>query len=82
MDVKYDFETEHDETEAHEAGKIVYVRPVDVADLPAEVQEQAAGLKRIYALHDANGERIALVKDRWMAFALARDNDMAPVNVH
>lgn len=87
MDVKYDFDAREDgaredAAEASEAAQIVYVRPVDVADLPAEVQEQAAGLKRIYALHDANGARIALVKDRWMAFALARDNDMAAVNVH
>lgn len=82
MDVKYDFDARDDGAREDGAGKIVYVRPVEVADLPAEVQSQAAGLKRIYALHDANGERIALVKDRWMAFALARDNDMAAVNVH
>ena len=27
-------------------------------------------------------DRLALVKDRALAFALARQNDMAPVNVH
>lgn len=63
-------------------GKIVYVRPVAVADLPAEVQAHAGGLTTIYALHDVDGDRLALVKDRAMAFALARANDMAPVNVH
>ncbi|MCZ8151592.1 MAG: DUF1150 family protein [Rhodobacteraceae bacterium] len=63
--------------------RIVYVRPVKVADLPAEVQAHASGLQTIYALHDAtDGDRLALVKDREMAFALARQNDMAPVNVH
>ncbi len=63
-------------------GKIVYVRPVSVADLPEEVQAHAGGLKTIYALHDADGDRLALVKDRAMAFVIARANDMAPVNVH
>jgi hypothetical protein len=66
-----------------EAGiRIVYVRPVRVGDLPADVQAHAAGLTTIYALHDAGGDRLALVRDREMAFALARQNDMAPVNVH
>jgi hypothetical protein len=56
---------------------------VKVAELPAEVQAHAGGLETIYALHDAaGGDRLALVKDREMAFALARQNDMAPVNVH
>ncbi len=64
------------------ATRIVYIRPVNVDDLPAEVQAHAGGLKTIYALHDADGDRIALVADRAMAFALARQNDMAPVNVH
>lgn len=62
--------------------RLVYVRPVEVADLPDEVQEQADGLEQLYAVHDANGERLALVRDRQMAFALARQNDFAPVNVH
>ncbi len=62
--------------------RLVYVRPVRVEDLPAEVQAHAGGLTTIYALHEATGDRIALVADREMAFALARQNDMAPVNVH
>ncbi|MBK5946010.1 hypothetical protein CCR83_05980 [Rhodobacter veldkampii DSM 11550] len=75
MNTKYDFGPEAGE-------RIVYVRPVAVADLPQDVQAQAGGLSTIYALHEANGERIALVRDRKLAFALARQNDMAPVNVH
>ncbi|MGB5559783.1 MAG: DUF1150 family protein [Paracoccaceae bacterium] len=61
---------------------IVYVRAVDVADLPDDVQEAAQGAERIYAVHNADGERLALVRDRRMAFVLARQNDLAPVNVH
>lgn len=62
--------------------RIVYVRPVMVSDLPEEVQSQAMGLETIYAVHDAQGERIALVKDQRLAFLLARQNDLAPVHVH
>ena len=62
--------------------RLVYVRPVEVADLPDEIQRQANGREQLYAVHDANGERLALVGDRQMAFALARQNDFAPVNVH
>ncbi len=62
--------------------RLVYVRPVDVSDLPDGLQEQAQGLGTVYALHSSDGERLALVKDRSLAFILARQNDLAPVNVH
>lgn len=62
--------------------KIVYVRAVDVADLPKDVQDAAKGVEQLFAVHDSDGQRLALVKDRQMAFILARQNDMAPVNVH
>lgn len=64
------------------AGNIVYVRPVAVRELPQEVQEQAKGVETLFAVHSAEGERLALVKNRKIAFALARENDLAPVNVH
>lgn len=63
-------------------GRIVYVRPVAVADLPEDIREKADGLDRLYAVHRPDGERLALVRDREMAFALARQNDLAPVNAH
>ena len=62
--------------------QIVYVRPVQVSDLPDALQEQAEGLDVIYAVHRADGEQLALVASRELAFALARQNDLAPVNVH
>lgn len=61
---------------------IVYVRSVKVGDLPQDVQEQADGLDQIYAVHSADGDRLALVRDRKLAFIVARQNDMAPVSVH
>jgi hypothetical protein len=75
MNTRFDFGIE-------DAERIVYVRPVAVSELPAEVQEQAMGRDEIYALHDADGQRLALVKDRALAFVLARQNDLAPVSVH
>jgi len=63
---------------------IVYIRPVAVIDLPAEVQTEAEseGLDTLYAVYDAKGARLALVRDRQLAFSLARQNDLAPVSVH
>mgnify|MGYP000365180564 CR=1 FL=1 len=62
--------------------RMAYVKTVDVADLPSEVQEGAKGRTQLYAVHDAEGEQLALVADRRMAFVLARQNDYAPVPVH
>lgn len=61
---------------------IVYVRAVKVADLPEDIREQAMGHDTLYAVHTAEGERLALVRDRRLAFVLARQNDMLPVTVH
>lgn len=62
--------------------KIVYIRKVAVDDLPEEVQEQAEGLKTLYAIGGADGEHLALVRDRELAFVVARQNDMTPLSVH
>ncbi|MGH1575594.1 DUF1150 family protein [Planktotalea sp.] len=62
--------------------RIVYVRPVEAAELPADVQEQVSGMETLYAVHSESGERLAIVADRDMAFVLARQNDYAPVTVH
>ena len=75
MDTKYDFGADADQA-------IVYVRPVKVSELPEEVRQQAAGLETLYAVYNAEGERLALVRDRSLAFALAKQNDMTPVTVH
>ena len=61
---------------------IAYIRPVAVADLPEEVREQAEGLETIYAIGDEDGQQLALVRDRKLAFVVARQNDFAPVSVH
>ena len=76
MDVKYDFD------DGAEQARIVNVRPVEVADLPQDLRDQVPGVTRLYAVHDTDGERLALVRDRALAFTLARQHEMAPVSVH
>ncbi|TNF22310.1 MAG: DUF1150 family protein [Rhodobacteraceae bacterium] len=75
MNTAYDFAN----TIAH---NIVYVKPVAVADLPEDIRSQAQGAKTLYAVHRENGEQLALVADRKLAYLLARQHDMAPVSVH
>jgi hypothetical protein len=64
------------------ASDIVYVKPVEVATLPEAMREQAGELTTIFAVHDADGTRLALVADRNLAFMLARQHDKVPVTVH
>lgn len=64
------------------ADTVVYIRPVPVADLPEALREQAGDLLTIYSVHRPDGERLALVADRQLAFNLARQHDLAPVSVH
>lgn len=60
----------------------VYVRPVSAIELPEEIRKQVADAGNLYAVHNSMGQRLALVKGRELAFVLARQNDLAPVNVH
>lgn len=75
MNTKYDFGPEAVEN-------TVYIRRVAVDSLPQEVQQQVEGIDSLYAVHDAEGARLALVKDRSLAFMLARQNELTPVSVH
>jgi hypothetical protein len=46
------------------------------------LREKAHGLETLYAIGSETGERLALVRDRDLAFVVARQNDMTPVSVH
>ncbi|MCA0042784.1 DUF1150 family protein [Celeribacter litoreus] len=72
----------HIPTDGEAKEKIVYVRPVAVADLPEDVQAQAEGLDLLYSVNDSEGTRLALVANKRLAFALAREHHLAPVSVH
>ena len=62
---------------------LVYIRKVEPAELvgtvPSEVLE---GAERLYAMHAADGTRVAVLSDREAAFVTARQHDMVPVSVH
>ena len=62
--------------------RIVYVRPIAVADLPDEVREQVGELEVVYSVNGADGRQLALVANRQLAFHLAREHDFAPMSVH
>jgi hypothetical protein len=62
--------------------EFVYVKPVAVASLPESLREQAGELETIFAVHDAEGQQLALVADRDLAFVLARQYDRVPLTVH
>lgn len=51
-------------------GQLAYVRPTTHEDEPA------------FAVCSADGQQLALVASRDLAFALIRQNDMEPVSVH
>jgi hypothetical protein len=78
MNTKFDLSELTDETEA----KLVYFKPIDVADLPRKLREQAGDNDQVFAVHDAEGAQLALVASRELAFHLARENHMSPMAVH
>ncbi|WP_408591956.1 DUF1150 family protein [Paracoccus marcusii] len=75
MDRKFDFGS-------GTSAQTVYIRQVAAATLPRDVQDQLPGVQTLYAVHDTDGERLALVQDRALAFTLARENELRPVSVH
>lgn len=75
MNTEFDFAKHRDE-------RRVYVRTVVQADLPEEMRIETEGYETVYAIYSEDGEQLALVKDRDLAFAVARTNDFTPVSVH
>lgn len=74
MDTKFDLATIGQD--------IVYVKPISVHDLPADMQNKVGDLENVFAVHNAAGEQLALVANRELAFDLARKNQMNPVTLH
>lgn len=82
----------NDDFAALGAPNLVYVRPVRVADVmasaphgPFQAAFRRARLKPehiLYALHGADGARLAVLADRDSAYAAAFANELAPVSVH
>ncbi len=70
------------------APDLVYVREVRASDILADVAvTEAKGLSVdpeavLYAVHGADGERLAVMMDREAAFAAAVAHELEPVSVH
>ena len=70
------------------APSLVYVRPITAAEVLAsvpssEVQGYEIDPKQtVYAVHRADGERLAVMTDRDSAVAAALAHELAPVSVH
>ena len=69
--------------------KLVYVRTVIARDVIDDLVDEEGDMvievpedTTLYSVHSADGERIALVGDRDLAFAAARQHEMNPVSVH
>ena len=67
---------------------LVYVRPVTAAEIIATVPEaKGQGFElnpdqTLYAVHRADGERLAVLTDKASAMAAALAHELAPVSVH
>ncbi|MEO1136111.1 MAG: DUF1150 domain-containing protein [Pseudomonadota bacterium] len=69
--------------------KLVYIRTVcardvldDLIDEDGELTFDLEDGDILYSVHSSTGERLALVGDRELAFAAARQYEMNPVSVH
>ncbi len=70
------------------APSLVYVRPIKAAEIMADTPVEAIrgfDLKPeqiLYAVHRADGARLAVLGDRDSAMAAALAHELAPVSVH
>jgi hypothetical protein len=64
----------------------VYVREVDIDELKGAgvipVDAPIPTTQKFFALHAADGRRVAVVDSRDMAFVAARQHELEPVSVH
>lgn len=67
---------------------LVYVRPIKAAEIMADTPlEQIKGFdlkpdQTLYAVHRADGARLAVLGDKDSAVAAALAHELAPVSVH
>jgi hypothetical protein len=70
------------------APDLVYVRPITgaelLADTPVEAMQgfEVRPDQTLYAVHRADGERLAVMTDRQTAVATALAHELEPVSVH
>lgn len=68
------------------APHLVYVRPIRAAEIlattPAAQTFELDPEQILYAVHRADGERLAVLSDRNAAITAALAHELAPVSVH
>lgn len=70
------------------APDLVYVRPIKAAEIFADTPIDDIKVidldpeQTLYAVHRADGERLAVMMDRGSAVAAALAHELAPVSVH
>lgn len=71
------------------APELVYIRAVSAKDILQDLNDPAEDLDVnldpnaiLYAVHAADGSRLAVLDDRAAAFAAARGHELKPVSVH
>ena len=68
--------------------RVCYVREVLVKDVRADLDSEIEAAfafddnSVLYALHAGDGSRIALMSDREIAFAAARQHELTPFSAH
>lgn len=74
--------------ETHAGGDetLVYVRPISADELehilPANALEELDTTDDLFAVHSADGVRLAIVEGREAAFAAARAHKLTPASLH
>ncbi len=68
------------------SANLVYVRPISMDELenilPANAIDDLDMSDELFAVHDADGQRLAIVEGRDAAFAAARAHQLQPTSLH
>jgi hypothetical protein len=62
--------------------RVVYLKPVDKADIPEEIFEKTGDIERLWSVHNSEGEQLALVGDLAQAYDMAREFRYSPMTLH
>jgi hypothetical protein len=62
--------------------RIVYLKPIDKADVPDEVFEETGDIDQLWSVHNSEGEQLALVGDLDQAYDMAREFSYSPMTLH
>lgn len=61
---------------------LVYIKKIPADGVSWAASQVGDEAEAMYAVHDAEGVRLAVVANRRLAFHLAHENELVPVTVH